>query len=66
MANLKNVKDVLNRVVTITSMDDFHIVGITDLTSPSIYANEEIFTDILYNTKSVTSEYADNKTAIIV
>ena len=59
MANLKNVKDVLNRVVTITSMDDFHIVGITDLTSPSIYANEEIFTDILYNTKSVTSEYAE-------
>lgn len=59
MANLKNVKDVLNRVVTITSMDDFHIVGITDLTSPSIYANEEIFTDILYNAKSVTSEYAE-------
>jgi len=59
MANLKNVKDVLNRVVTITSMDDFHIVGITDLTSPSIYANEEIFTDILYNSKSVTSEYAE-------
>lgn len=59
MANLKNVKDVLNRVVTITSMDDFHIVGITNLTSPSIYANEEIFTDILYNTKSVTSEYAE-------
>lgn len=59
MANLKKVKDVLNRVVTITSMDDFHIVGITDLTSPSIYANEEIFTDILYNAKSVTSEYAE-------
>ena len=60
MANLKNVKDVLNRVVTITSMDDFHIVGITDLTSPSIYANEEIFTDILYNSKSVTSEYVES------
>lgn len=59
MANLKNVKDVLNRVVTITSMDDFHIVGITDLTSPSIYANEEIFIDILYNAKSVTSEYVE-------
>lgn len=59
MANLKNVKDVLNRVVKITSMDDFHIVGITNLTSPSIYMNEEIFTDILYNTKSVTSEYAE-------
>ena len=59
MANLKNVKDVLNRVVKITSMDDFHIVGITNLTSPSIYMNEEIFTDILYNTKSVTSEYVE-------
>lgn len=60
MANLKNVKDVLNRVVKITSMDDFHIVGITNLTSPSIYMNEEIFTDILYNTKSVTSEYIES------
>ena len=59
MANLKNIKDILNRIVKIPSMNDFHIVGITDLTSPSIYTNEEMFIDILYNTKSINNEYVD-------
>ena len=59
MANVTKAKDVLNRVAKITSMDDFTIVGITDLVSPSIYVNEDMFIDIIYNSKNISDEYEE-------
>lgn len=59
MVNIKNIEDVLNRIVRITSMDDFYIVGITDLVSPSIYVREDMFIDILYNSRNIKSEYEE-------
>ena len=59
MANVTKVNDVLNRVAKITSMDDFTIVGITDLVSPSIYVNEDMFIDIIYNSKNISDEYEE-------
>lgn len=61
MVNIKNIEDVLNRIVRITSMDDFCIVGITDLVSPSIYVREDMFIDILYNSRNIKSEYEEEK-----
>lgn len=59
MANVKTIKDVLNRKARITSMNEFTIVGITDLVSPSIYVSEDMFIDMLYNSKNVNDAYAE-------
>ena len=50
---IKNVEELLNKVVTINEMKDFTIVGIVDKISLSIYANKSMFINILNNmTKS--------------
>ena len=59
MANVTTAEDILNRVAKITSMDDFTIVGITDLVSPSIYVNEDMFIDIIYNSKNISDGYEE-------
>ena len=59
MANVTTAEDVLNRIAKITSMDNFTIVGITDLVSPSIYVNEDMFIDIIYNSKNISDEYEE-------
>ncbi len=48
-AGLVKIKDILNRKISIQNMDDFTIVGISDLKSPSIYTNESVFINILSN-----------------
>ncbi len=42
-------KDVLNSSIKIPLMDEFKIVGVVDMMSPSIYVNEDNFINILYN-----------------
>lgn len=49
MMGLINYKDFLDRVVTITNLNDFKIVGISDLESPSIYTSPNNFINIVYN-----------------
>lgn len=49
MIGLNKNKDFLNRDAIITNVPNFKIVGITDLESPSIYADESKFINILYN-----------------
>ena len=49
MIGLNKNKDFLNRDAIITNVPNFTIVGITDLESPSIYADESKFINILYN-----------------
>ena len=44
-------EQLLNRDVTISNMDSFKIVGITDLQSPSIYAKDNHLMNIIANTK---------------
>lgn len=48
-AGLLDSKDFLNYPVSLNDMNDFIIVGIVDLGSPSIYATETMFVDMLAN-----------------
>lgn len=50
MSGIIDFKDMLNKNLKLNNMDDFKIVGITDLKSPSIYANKNLFVNMLYNT----------------
>lgn len=49
MIGLYHKEDFLDRMATIPNLNDFKIVGICDLESPSIYTNESKFISILYN-----------------
>lgn len=49
MMGLLSYKDFVDRVAKITNLNDFVIVGITDLESPSIYTYQSNFINILYN-----------------
>lgn len=57
--------DFLNRQVTIPLMGKFKIVGFTDMVSPSIYTNKELFINIINNgveegyEKDIANQFAD-------
>ncbi len=53
MVGIIDYKDMLNKTLKLNNMEDFKIVGITDLSSPSIYVDEKLFINILYNTNSI-------------
>ena len=61
MSGIIDYKDLLNRTVSINNMQDFIIVGISDLKSPSIYTSSNNFINILYNS---TDGYSEVKTTI--
>ncbi len=44
---------LINREVSLENMKNFKIVGITDLNSPSIYANENMFTNMILNNYNI-------------
>lgn len=46
---IKNEDELLNKVVNINDMKDFTIVGFTDNSTESIYANKSLFINILNN-----------------
>lgn len=48
---IKNEDELLNKKVSIDKMKDFTIVGFVNKQSPSIYANESIFINLLNNSK---------------
>ena len=52
MAGITDVDKFLGKVVTITNLNNFTIVGICDLQSPSIYVAEGMMINILYNSTS--------------
>ncbi len=54
-AGVIEVKYLVGREISIENMSNFKITGITDLKSPSIYASEAKFINILAN--SIKSEY---------
>lgn len=58
MAGIIKVEDLLNRSVSINNMQDFTIVGITDLHSPSIYTSRNVFVNILANTNNNDDIYS--------
>lgn len=60
MLGLIDNNSYLNRKASISNMDKFTIVGITDLGSPSIYTNESKFMNILYNSSSDPYEVNSN------
>ena len=49
MAGFASARDFLDETVTVPNMPDMKIVGITDRTSPCIYANRGIFINLLAN-----------------
>ena len=68
MIGLINNKDFLDRIVTITNLNDFKIVGISNLESPSIYVDKNNFIDIVYNNVdsgsiSISSDYQTDETS---
>lgn len=46
---IKNEDELLNKIVTVNDMKDFKIVGFTDGSSGSIYANKTVFINVLNN-----------------
>lgn len=68
MIGLIKNKDFLNRIATITNLNDFKIVGISDLESPSIYTSRNNFIDIVYNNVdsgsiSISTDYQTDETS---
>ena len=59
MSGITNYELVLDRVINIDNMNDFKIVGITDLKSPSIYCSKDLFINMLYNSKEKENYYSD-------
>ena len=51
MVGIKDVSDMIGRIINIDNLNDFVIVGIVDLGSPSIYAYKDNFINILANSK---------------
>lgn len=51
MIGIKDVSDMIGRIINIDNLNDFVIVGIVDLGSPSIYAYKDNFINILANSK---------------
>ena len=49
MIGINDFNDMLNRKISLDNMDDFIIVGIVDIGSPSIYVKKDNFINILYN-----------------
>lgn len=68
MTGIVNVESFLNRKVTINNMNSFTIVGITDLHSPSIYLNRNLFVNVLANSSNKNSydslEIGDENTTL--
>ena len=52
MIGIKEVDGMLGREAKIDNMNSFTIVGITDLGSPSIYVNKNMFVNILANSNT--------------
>lgn len=61
MAGYLDIEDMLDKKVTISDMNDFKIVGITDLNSPSIYAYDSLFINIIYNSDYEVQFSVDGK-----
>ncbi|HPF83637.1 MAG TPA: ABC transporter ATP-binding protein/permease [Bacilli bacterium] len=51
MIGITDYKELLNKEAIIANMDNFKIVGITDLGSPSIYTDNSQFINIISNNK---------------
>ena len=49
MSGVLSVEDMLGRTINLKNLNEFKIVGIVDLQSPSIYTNEDMFINILSN-----------------
>lgn len=64
MMGLNTKEDFLNRTTIIDGLGEFKIVGFVDLKSPSIYAFEDNFTNILYlgnNSSNYTSDFYEDE-----
>ena len=55
MSGVLTVEEMINRNISLNNMDDFKIVGITDLQSPSVYTDEKMFINILSNKGTSTN-----------
>lgn len=56
-SGITSIDKMIGKTVNINNMPDFKIVGITDLASPSIYANEAVFVNIISNSKVSGNSY---------
>ncbi len=54
---IKEVQDFIGKSLILDYMDDFKVVGITDLGSPSIYAYDSEFINIIDNSTKDNNEY---------
>ena len=59
MAGYKTPDELLGRHLTLKNLPEFTIVGITDRTSPCIYADPSMFIDMLANNGSSEDFYED-------
>ncbi len=58
-AGYKTPEEIIGRHLTLNGLDEFTIVGITDRTSPCIYASESMFINMLANSSS--EDYYDGE-----
>lgn len=61
MLGINTPEKLFDRALSVGVLENYKIVGVVDLDSPSIYTNESEFINILYNTNNVseTSDYYD-------
>lgn len=55
-AGLADASDFLEQEVQINNLDPFTIVGITDFQSPCIYADQDRFIDLIYNSSEIEGD----------
>lgn len=58
------VEDFLNHKVYLNNMNDFIIVGITDLVNPTIYANKKLFINMIANSSNEEEYYEKTETFV--
>ena len=66
MSGIVDYSYLLDRVINIDNMNDFKVVGIVDLKSPSIYVSENNFINILYNSKENNDESIDESNSYLL
>lgn len=57
MAGIFKVEDMLGRKIYVKNMEEFEIVGITDLQSPSIYVDESVMINIIANSEESSEQF---------
>ena len=62
MAGITDSSKLLDRTLSVNSLPDFKIVGISNTSSPTIYTDKSKFLDIIYNSSNTSNNMYSSET----